>query len=121
MPRFHHPVLAAFGRDRQAVKLAREADCEVAYVDHLLNFAEAFGNNLSGLDGDELSERGFVGAKLFAEQPDEFATLRRRHVAPLEKRSMGRFDLAAHIRGANNFNASDGLPGDRGGHFKCSV
>jgi hypothetical protein len=43
MPGFHHPVAGAFGGDGQTVELAREADGEIADVDHFLDFAEAFG------------------------------------------------------------------------------
>jgi hypothetical protein len=43
MPGFHHAVAGALGGHRQAVELAREADREIADVDHFLHFARAFG------------------------------------------------------------------------------
>ncbi len=59
--------------DRQAVELARQADGEVADVDHLLHFAEAFAGDLAGLDGDEAAQRLLVGAQLLAEQAHQLA------------------------------------------------
>ena len=58
--RLHHPVVGALGGDGQAVQLARQADREVADVDHLLHFAQAFGDDLAGLDRDEAAEVGLV-------------------------------------------------------------
>ena len=49
VPLLHHPVLRALGGDGQAVELAREADGEVADVDHLLHFAFALGEDLAGI------------------------------------------------------------------------
>ena len=43
MPALHHAMLATFGRDGQAIELAGQPDGEIADVDHLLDFAEAFG------------------------------------------------------------------------------
>ena len=41
VPLLEHPVARALGGDREAVELARQADREVADVDHLLHLAEA--------------------------------------------------------------------------------
>ena len=38
------------GSDGETVQLAREADGEVADVDHLLHFAEALGDDLPDLE-----------------------------------------------------------------------
>ena len=82
MPALHHPVLGALGGDRQAVELARQADGEVADVDHFLNFAEALGHDLADLDRHQAAKLRLVCAKLLAEKSDEFAALRGRHIAP---------------------------------------
>ena len=95
MPGFHHAVVGALGGDGQAVELARQADREVADVDHLLHFAEAFGGDLAGFERDEAAEVGLGGAQLLAEQADQFAALGRRHRAPGEEGRVGAVDLAA--------------------------
>ncbi len=56
MPGFHHPVLGTLGCDRQAVELARQADCEIADVDHFLDFAKTFGCDLADFDRHEATE-----------------------------------------------------------------
>ena len=47
MPRLGQPVPGSLGGDRAAVELAREADREVADVDHLLHLAEALLRDLA--------------------------------------------------------------------------
>ena len=83
VPLLHHPVAGPLGGDGQPVQLARQADGEVADVDHLLDLAEALGADLAGLDGDERAEVGLVLAQQLAELADERAAHRRRHGAPL--------------------------------------
>ena len=68
---------------REAVKLARQADREIADVDHLLHFAQALALDLADLQRDEPAERLFVGAQLFAEQPHQLAATRGGDVAPV--------------------------------------
>ncbi len=82
MPGLHHAVARALGGDGEAVKLAREADGEIADVDHLLHFAEALGDDLSRFEGDDGAERLLGGAQFLAEEADEFAPARSRDVAP---------------------------------------
>jgi hypothetical protein len=55
--------------DGEAVELARQADREVADVDHLLNFAKALLQDLAGLQADQPAERLLVLAQHLAEQP----------------------------------------------------
>ena len=50
MPLLHHAVPRPLRGDRQAVELARQADREVADVDHLLHFAVALGADLAHLE-----------------------------------------------------------------------
>src|ERR1039458_9995575 len=45
---------------RAALELPRQADREVADVDHLLDLTERFGRDLPGLDRDQLSDLGLV-------------------------------------------------------------
>src|ERR1700733_14501728 len=73
MPGLRHAMFVALGGNRQAVELAGKPHSEVANVDHLLDFAEAFRLDLAGLNGNEPAERALVGAKFFAKQPHEFA------------------------------------------------
>ena len=100
MPGLHHAVRRPLGGDGQAVDLARQADREIADVDHLLDFAEPFGRDLAGLDRDQPAELGLGLAQLFAEQPDQLAALRRRHMAPFEEGVMGAADCGGNVLGA---------------------
>ncbi len=72
----------ALGRDRAAVQLAREADREVADVDHLLHLAETLLRDLPDFQRDERAERLLLAAQLVAEEPDELAAMRAWDVAP---------------------------------------
>ena len=83
MPLLHHAMFGTFGRDRQPIQLTRKPYREIADVDHLLHFTEAFLQYFSGLDGDQSAERIFVGAQLLTQQADQFAALGRRNIAPL--------------------------------------
>ena len=82
MPRLGEAVAGALRRDRAAVELAREADGEVADVDHLLHLAEPLLGDLPDLERDERAERLLLAAQLLAEQPHELAAMRARQVAP---------------------------------------
>ena len=55
----------------QPVQLARQADGELADVDHLLDLAEAFGADLAGLDRDQLAELGLVLTEQLTEPAHE--------------------------------------------------
>ena len=118
MPGFHHPVLGALGGDRQAVELARQADGEIADVDHLLHFAQAFRGDLADLDRNEPAERGLGGAQFLAEQADQFAALRRRHGTPFEEGLMRRFDRRLRLGNGMFPEFADFLAGDRRGDGK---
>ena len=76
MPGFHHAVVGALGGDGQAVELARQADGEIADVDHLLHFAEALGRDLAGFERHEAAEIVLGGAQLLADQTHELAAPR---------------------------------------------
>src|SRR5262249_47355331 len=85
MPGLDHAVFGAFGGDSQAIELARQANGEVANVDHLLNLAEAFGDDLADLDGHETAKCFLVHPQLLSEQADKLAAIGRRRIAPGEK------------------------------------
>jgi hypothetical protein len=95
VPALHHPVLGAFGRNRQAIELPRQANGEIADVDHLLDFAKPFGGDLSDLDRHQPSERGLADAEFLTEQPDELAAFRSRDRPPLQERRVGFIDRAS--------------------------
>ena len=82
MPRLGEAVAGALGGDRAAVELAREADREVADVDHLLHLAEPFLGDLPDLERHERAERLLLAAELLAEQAHELAAVRPGQVAP---------------------------------------
>src|SRR6516162_9670108 len=85
MPLLHHSVVWPFAGNGEAIELTRQADCEVADVDHLLHLAESLGADLAGLYGDKLAKRRLERAELFPQEPNEFATLRCGHRAPPRK------------------------------------
>src|SRR3546814_15192889 len=89
MPGLHHPVIWPLGGDGEAVELARQADGEVADVDHLLHFAESLGDNLPRLEADEAGQRLLPFAQHLAEQADELASPGRGDGAPREEGVMG--------------------------------
>jgi hypothetical protein len=74
-----------FRGDGEAVELAREADGEIADVDHLLHLAQALLSDFSGFERDQLAERLLVGAEFLAEETHELAAARRRNAAPSAK------------------------------------
>src|SRR5436190_419666 len=67
MPLLHQTMVFSLRLNRQAVKHARLADGEIADVDHLLNFAFTFGNDLAGLESDELTKLMFQLAQRISE------------------------------------------------------
>ena len=82
MPLLHQTVTWPFRLYRQAVKHARLTDREIADVDHLLYFAFAFGDDLSGLQGHELAELVFQVAQCIAEATNSLAADGARRCAP---------------------------------------
>src|SRR5262245_62206705 len=79
------------------MQLARQADREVTDVDHLLNFAETFGEDFADLDRDEAAERLLVGAQLLAKEPNKLPTMRRGHIAPDQKSGVRSIDRLARL------------------------
>ena len=64
MPLLVHAVARPLAVHRQAVELARQADREVADVDHLLHLAQPLGEDLAHLERDQPAERLLVLAQL---------------------------------------------------------
>ncbi len=85
MPLLKQPVLRPFAGHRQSVQLPREADGEVAHVDHFLDFAFALRAALAHLERDEQTEIGFVGSQPLADRADQLAPLRRGDRPPPDK------------------------------------
>ena len=76
-----------------------QADCKVGDVDHLLDFAHAFGHDLAHFVGNELAQGLFVLTESLGHLADDLATLRSRHHAPLFERFLGRgHDLLVVLR-----------------------
>lgn len=109
-------MAGTLGGDGEAVELARQADGEVADVDHLLHLAEALGDDLAGFQRDQPAELGLVGAQLLTEQAHQFAAPRRRHIAPGLEGGDGTLDRVGDIVGAGLGDARDLLAGDRRAH-----
>lgn len=81
-PVFLHRVVLSFAGDGEAVELARDSDGEIADVDHLLDFAAAFFEDLAAFEADEGGEVFFVLAKFVSELPDELASFGTWDIAP---------------------------------------
>src|SRR5205085_2808129 len=92
MPLLEHAVIGPLAGNRQAVKLPREADGEVAHVDHLLDFAETFALDLSTFQRDEHSQIVFRLAQRLADLTDNVASLRRWNNTPFVENSQRRLD-----------------------------
>ena len=75
-------MVGPLGGDRQPEQLARQADRIIANIDHFLHFAQALGDDLSGLQRHQTAQIGLAGAQFLAQQADEFTTARGRHFAP---------------------------------------
>jgi hypothetical protein len=105
-------MLFALRRDGEAVELAREANREIANVDHLLNFAEPFRDNLARFNRDEAAKRVLMSAKLFAEKAHKLAALWRGHGAPGKESGMSFLDCALRFAQARFANTRYSLAGD---------
>ena len=78
-------MIGALGLNRQTIELTRQADGEVADVDHLLHFAEPLRLDLADLDRHQPAEFRLGGAQFLAQQADKLAAARRRDAAPFEE------------------------------------
>jgi len=117
VPLLHHAVVGALGGDGDAADGAGKAGGVGADVDHLLNLAAAFGEDLAGLDGDEAAEGIEVGAELFAEEADEFAAAGHGDLPPMEEGGVGAGDGGCGVWGEGDVGeefAGDGGVGGEG-------
>ena len=99
VPLLHHAVVGALGGDGDAADGARKARGVDADVDHLLDLAAAFGEDLSGLYGDQAAEAVEVGAKLFGKQAGELSTEGHGDGAPVEISLVGEGEGCLRIGG----------------------
>ena len=113
VPGFTHVVARALGSDGQAVQLARQANGEVADVDHFLHFAQAFLGDLAGFDRNQLAEVGLVLTQHLAEQAHQLATARGRHAAPGFEGALGLIDAGDGLGLAEQFHRGDLAAVDR--------
>ncbi len=110
VPGLAHVVAGTLGCDGKTVQLAREAHREVADIDHFLDFAEAFLGDLARLPGHQFAEFGLVPTQFLAEQPHQFTTARRRHLAPGAERLFGALDLGGNGGAPSSRTAARRLP-----------
>ncbi len=67
----------------EAVELARETDREIGDIDHLLHFAQAFGEDLAHFERHQRAQVRLVRAQLIADLADDAAALWRGDHPPL--------------------------------------
>ena len=113
MPGLRHPVAGALRGDDEAVQLPRQADGEIADVDHLLHFAQALGDDLADLERHERAERLLRGAQFLAKETHELAAPGRGNLAPGEKGVARPVDDRRHVVGRRLPDAGDLGPVDR--------
>jgi len=105
---FHHAMGGAFGGDGQAVKLAGEADGEVADVDHFLDLAKGFLVDFADLESDQFRKCGFALAKFYSKSSHQFAALGSGDETPLQERFMSGLSGAIDVGGSSARNRGQG-------------
>src|SRR5450631_2048708 len=85
MPLLIHAMAGPFTVHSEPVLLAGETHGEIGHVDHLLDFALAFGADLAHLHRDERAEIGFAAAEFVGEFAHYFAALGGGDDAPFKK------------------------------------
>ena len=113
MPGLGHAMAGALRGDGETVQLPREADGEVADVDHLLHFAEALGDDLADLERHQRAQGLLRGAQFLAKQAHQFAPPRRGNLAPGEEGALGALDDRRHVGGRRLPDPGDLGPVDR--------
>ena len=113
MPGLGQSVPGTLRRNRATVELPREANREVADVDHLLDLAEPLLRDLPDLERDERAEGLLLAPELVAEEADELAPPRGRDVPPSLERGGCAGDGGIGLRLARPGNAADLLACDR--------
>ena len=97
----------------EAVKLAREADGEIGDIDHLLHFAQAFGQDLAHLERDQRAQFLLMGAQFVADFAHDLAALGSGHHAPFEEGFGGARHDGFVIGGAGHAHAGQRFAGGR--------
>ena len=77
MPAFPHVVSGAFRCDGEPVLLTRQANSEIADVDHFLDFAQAFGKNFAALYRNKTPKIVFMSTQFLSEETHKLAATRR--------------------------------------------
>ena len=119
MPRLHHAVPGRSDGDGQAVELARQADREVADVDHLLHFAQAFLQRSCRPRASPAARGRPCAAR--SSSPSRRTSSPRRgagHVAPRLERGAARGRSRRRRRRPRSGRAGDHLAGDRRAHLE---
>ena len=94
---------------RQAVQHAALAHRELGDVDHFLNFAVAFGLDLSHFERDKRTECIFVRAQRVGADANGFAAFRSRRCAPDFERFLRAFDDGFVVRVRTRVHAAKRL------------
>ncbi len=89
VPLLDHPVPRPLAGDRQAVELPRQADGEVAHVDHLLDLAFPLRADLARLQRHEQAQLPLPLAEGLPELPDHLPAPRGRDPPPALERRPG--------------------------------
>jgi hypothetical protein len=111
VPLLHHPVSGTFRSHCQPIKLTGKADGEIAYIDHLLDFAVPFRSNLPHFQANEITQWFLQFAQRIAQIADDFAPFGRGNHSPSIK-SAGGFGHDTLIRcGAGLDDFGNGIPG----------
>ena len=85
MPLLNHAMTGALAVHGQTIELARQAHSEIADVDHLLDFAQAFAADFAIFQRNQLAQRLFVSPQFIAQLADDFAAFGCRPHAPAAK------------------------------------
>ena len=114
-------VARTLGSDGQTVQLTGQADGEIADVDHFLNFTQAFLSDLAGLPRHQLTEIGLVFTQDVAQLTHQFATARRRNLAPQLERMICATDVLLYFGGTFPVHGGDAAAIDRRMHRHFAV
>jgi len=108
----------AFRCDRQSVELPRQADGEVADIDHLLDLTAAFVEDLAGFECHESGQFILVFAQRLTEATNQFAASWRGHRLPEGKGIHGPGDRGIGRGRRVGVNCRDHRAVDRRANFE---
>eukprot|EP00760_Papus_ankaliazontas_P028430 PhM_4_TR3707/c0_g1_i1/m.62848 len=116
VPLLHHEVARALRRQHLAGDLARVTARQVADVDVLLHLADALGEDLAHLQGEQLAERVAHLAELIADLAHDLAAGGRGHRRPLLEGACRVAGAAVVVGGRGELDAEAGGVAVDGGH-----